>query len=178
MVSLDYCADQYVLGLVERSRILALSPDAGEAFSYLRAEAVGLPAVRPRAEDVLTLRPDLVVRSYGGGPRAGAFLARAGVAVLQINYASDIESVRVGVRHAAAALGVPARGETLIADMDARLERAQAVVADTRTLYLTPAGVSAGSRTFVHHLIRRSISETPSVGWTCCACRGCERRTR
>ena len=56
IVSLDYCADQYVLGLVERSRILALSPDAGEDFSYLRAEAEGIPAIRPRAEDVLVLR--------------------------------------------------------------------------------------------------------------------------
>ena len=153
IVSLDYCADQYVLGLVERSRILALSPDAGEAFSYLRAEAVGLPAVRPRAEDVLTLRPDLVVRSYGGGPRVGAFLERAGVAVLQIDFAPDIESVRVAVRRAAAALGVPARGEARIADMDTRLARARASRADIRALYLTPAGVSAGSRTFVHHLI-------------------------
>ena len=153
IVSLDYCADQYVLGLVERSRILALSPDAGAAFSYLRAEAVGLPSVRPRAEDVLALRPDLVVRSYGGGPRAGAFLERAGVAVLQIGFAPDIESVRAGIRHAAAALGVPARGAALIADMDARLERARGAGADLRALYLTSAGVSAGSRTFVHHLI-------------------------
>ncbi len=153
IVSLDYCADQYVLGLAERSRILALSPDAGEAFSYLRAAADGVPMVRPRAEDVLALRPDLVVRSYGGGPRAQAFFERSGVPVLQIDYASDIAAVRAGVRDAAAGLGVPARGEALIADMDARIERARAGGSGTRTLYLTPAGVSAGSGTYVHHLI-------------------------
>ena len=153
IVSLDYCADQYVLGLAERSRILALSPDAGEAFSYLRAEAAGVPVVRPRAEDVLVLRPDLVVRSYGGGPRAPAFFERSGVPVLQIDYAADVAAVRAGIRDAAAGLGVPARGEALIADMDARIERARARGSRTRALYLTPAGVSAGTGTFVHHLI-------------------------
>ena len=152
IVSLDYCADQYVLGLADRSRILALSPDAAESFSYLRATAAGMPTIRPRAEQVLALRPDLVVRSYGGGPRIRALLERAGVSVLEIQYAPDIAAVRATVRHAAAGLGVPARGELLIADMDARLERAHE--SSTRTaLYLTPAGVSAGSGTFVHHLI-------------------------
>ena len=153
IVSLDYCADQYVLGLAERSRILALSPDAGEPFSYLRAAAAGVPVVRPRAEDVLALRPDLVVRSYGGGPRAQAFFERSGVPVLQIDYASDIAAVRATIRNAAAGLGVPARGEALITDMDARLGRARARGSLTRVLYLTPSGVSAGTGTFVHHLI-------------------------
>ena len=153
IVSLDYCADQYVLGLAERSRILALSPDAGEAFSYLRGAAAGMPVVRPRAEDVLALRPDLVVRSYGGGPRAQAFFERSGVPVLRIDYASDIAAVRAGIRNAATGLGVPARGEALIAGMDARIARARARGLRTRALYLTPAGVSAGTDTFVNHLI-------------------------
>ena len=153
IVSLDYCADQYVLGLVERSRILALSPDAGEAFSYLRAQAGGLPTVRPRAEDVLILRPDLVVRTYGGGPRAGGFFEQAGIPVLQIDYAPDIASVRAGIRRAAARLDAGARGEALIAEMDARIERARARGSRARALYLTPAGVSAGSGTLVHDLI-------------------------
>ncbi len=60
IVSLDYCADQYVLKLVEPQRILALSPDAEKSFSYMREAARALPKVRPRAEDVLVLKPDLV----------------------------------------------------------------------------------------------------------------------
>ena len=153
IVSLDYCADQFVLGLADRERILALSPDAGQDFSYLRAAAAGLPTVRPRAEDVLALEPDLVVRNYGGGPRAPAFFERAGVPVLQIDFAPDIDAVRDRIRQAAAALEAPERGEGLIADMDARLERARAAAPDADTLYLAPSGVAAGSGTFVDHLI-------------------------
>jgi len=167
IVSLDYCADQFVLGLADRERILALSPDAGKDFSYLRAEAAGLPSVRPRSEDVLALRPDLVVRNYGGGPRAAAFFERAGVPVLQIDFAPDIEAVRGRIRQAAAALGVPDRGEALIAEMDTRLARARAAAPDADTLYLAPSGVAAGSGTFVDHLIAAAGLDNFSdeVGW-------------
>lgn len=153
IVSLDYCADQFVLGLAGRERVLALSPDAGKDFSYLRAAAAGLPAVRPRAEDVLALAPDLVVRTYGGGPRAAAFFERAGVPVLQIDFAPDVEAVRGRIRQAAAALGVPRRGEELVAGMDTRLARARAGPPGAAVLYLAPSGVSAGAGTFVDHLI-------------------------
>ena len=43
VISLDYCADQYVLKFVDPENIVALSPDAEEPFSYLvrRPEACG-----------------------------------------------------------------------------------------------------------------------------------------
>lgn len=166
IVSLDYCADQFVLGLAGRERVLALSPDAEKDFSYLRAAAAGLPAVCPRAEDVLALDPDLVVRTYGGGPRAAAFFERAGVPVLQIDFAPDVDAVRDRIRQAAAALGVPRRGEALVAGMDARLARARAGPG-ADVLYLAPSGVSAGAGTFVDHLIAEAGLDNfdERVGW-------------
>lgn len=152
IVSLDYCADQFVLGLADRRDILALSPDAGAAFSYMRAAAAGLPTVRPRAEDVLILEPDLVVRAYGGGPNARALFERAGVTVLQIRFADGIDGARAVIRHAARGLGVTERGETLIAEMDARLRGARVHAPGTRALYVTPAGYTAGPGTLVHGL--------------------------
>ncbi len=152
IVSLDYCADQFVLGLADRRDILAVSPNAGAAFSYMRAAAAGLRTVRPRAEDVLILEPDLVVRSYGGGPNARAFFERAGVPVLQIGLADDLDGARAVIRDAARGLGVPQRGEALIATMDARLQRARVHTPGTRALYVTPAGFTAGPGTLVHNL--------------------------
>jgi len=152
IVSLDYCADQFVLGLAERGDIAAVSPDAVAAFSYMRAAAAGLLAVRPRAEDVLALQPDLVVRSYGGGPNARGFFERAGVPVLQIGFADDIDGARAVIRHAARGLGALERGETLIAGMDARLRAARVHAPGTRALYMTPAGYTAGPGTLVDDL--------------------------
>ncbi len=152
IVSLDHCADQYVLKLVDRDRIVALSPHAGDDYSYMRDAAAGLPTVQRRAEDVLVLQPDLVVRSYGGGPNAAAFFERAGVPVLQLGWASDIDSVKAVTRDVAAGLGVPERGEALIADMEARLAAITPPSDEVSALYVTPGGVTTGPGSLVHEI--------------------------
>lgn len=168
VVSLDYCADQFVLKLADRAQIAAVSPDAGKDFSFMRAAAPGMPIVRSTAEDVLAQRPDLVVRSYGGGPGVEHLMARAGVPVAQLGYAGDFDGVRANVRAMAAALGHPARGEALIAEMDSRLAAVAAQEGTGRSaLYLTPAGVTTGAGSLVHVLIEAAGLENfeHQPGW-------------
>ncbi|MEL6363128.1 MAG: ABC transporter substrate-binding protein, partial [Pseudomonadota bacterium] len=145
IVSLDYCADQYVLKLADREQILAISPDAVKTFSYMRDEAVGVPTVRPIAEDVLILKPDLVVRSYGGGPNAAAFFERAGVPVLQVGWASNVDGEEMGsipnlIQHMADGLGQGERGEALVAEFRDRLSAITARDDGRLAMYMTPAG--------------------------------------
>lgn len=154
IVSLDYCADQYVLRLAPRTHIAAVSPDAGAEFSYMRAVSVGLPRVRPNAEDVLVLRPDLVVRSYGGGPGAADMFARAGVPVLQIGYANDLAGVRRVLVETANGLGQPARGAEMARDFNARLARIAQRSGGRRALYVTPGGVTTGPGSLVDETLR------------------------
>lgn len=167
IASLDYCADQFVLRLADRDRILAVSPDAGKSFSYMRAAADGLPRVRPRAEDVLPLEPDLVVRSYGGGPNIAAFLSRVGVEMAQVGAVEDLDGVKRVLREMAAALGEPERAEAIVAEMEAR-EAALRRRAGTETmLYLTPSGITTGPGTLLHEMMRaaglRNFQRQP--GW-------------
>ena len=153
IVSLDYCADQYVLKLVDAERILAVSPDAVKPFSYMREAAVGVPTVRPFAEDVLIAGPDLIVRSYGGGPNAAAFFERAGVPVLNVGWASDLDGVRAVMQNMAEGLGEPERGAQIVADMDARLAAVLPAQDDRRALYMTPFGVTTGPGSLVHEML-------------------------
>jgi iron complex transport system substrate-binding protein len=153
VVSLDYCADQYVLKLLPRSRILAVSPDAAKQFSYMRDSAAGVAQVRPRAEDVLVLQPDLVVRSYGGGPRAVQFFERAGVPVLQVPYAGDFDGIRDAVLGMAEGLGVRQRGDEIVAQMDRRRNSIPAIETAATALYMTPTGVTSGPGTLVHEML-------------------------
>lgn len=155
IVSLDYCADQYVLGLADRSQIAALSPDAEADFSSLAEEAAGLAQVRPQAGEVLSARPDLVVRSWGGDPRALALFERLGIEVHQIGFVADFDDVRRETRSAAAALGREGEGEALLARMDAMLARVQPAGTPS-ALYVTPGGVTAGRGTFIHALLTAS----------------------
>jgi iron complex transport system substrate-binding protein len=158
IVSLDYCADQFVLKLAEEEQVLAVSPDAVKDFSYMRASAAGVPTVRSVAEDVLILQPDLVVRSYGGGPNAAAFFERAGVPVLQVGWASTVDGEDMGsipaiIQHLADGLGQSARGAVLISDFRERLKKIRKRSRDETALYMTPAGVTTGSGSLVHEML-------------------------
>lgn len=167
IVSLDLCADQYVLKLVDRERILAVSTVATADFSYLRDVAQGLPTVRSVAEDVLVLKPDLVVRAYGGGPNAAAFFERAGVPVLTVGWASDIPAVFDIVETLAAGLGEPARGARVVAEMRERLSQLPAPNRERTALYMTPAGVTTGPGSLVHELLVAAGLENfqTQAGW-------------
>ena len=155
IVSLDYCADQFVLELAERGHIAALSMDAQEPFSYLRDRAVGLAQVRPLAEEVLSLRPDLVVTSYGGDAALDRLLARANVPVLRVGWIEDLAGVRENLRAMGKGLGNESRAGELLEDFDRRLQ----ALAENRpaarrsALYVTPGGVTGGSGTLVHELL-------------------------
>lgn len=167
IVSLDYCADQYVLKFADRDQIAALSPDAVSGFSYLREEARGLPRVRPNAEDVLALRPDLVVRSYGGGPRIEEFLARANIPAAQLLFADDVAGAHENMRAIARTVGRPERADAAIAAMNAQLARAKHAARGRSVLYLTPGGVTAGAGSFIDSMITQAgfVNYVREPGW-------------
>ena len=168
IVSLDYCADQYVLQFSDREAILALSIDAEKRFSYLRDEAEGFRKVRPRAADVLALKPDLIVRSYGGGPNLTTFLERAGVPVVQIGFPQSIEDVRAEVVRIGSRLGEAERARAVVKDMDRRLKAlAGRTNGNPQALYMTPGGVTAGEDTIIHELMGAAglANFQQDVGW-------------
>lgn len=154
IVSLDYCADQYVLRFADREDILALSPGADQRFSFMRSQAAGIRQVRPRTADVLALEPDLIVRSYGGGPNVTAFMERAGVRVVQVGFPQTIDEVRDEVLRVGRELGQPETATQVVNEMDKRLEAIARRASDNpEALYMTPGGVTTGPGSLVHELI-------------------------
>ncbi len=167
VVSLDFCADQFVLKLLDRVQILAVSPDAEKDFSYMRREAAGVPSVRPIAEDVLVIGPDLIVRSYGGGPHAAAFFERAGVPVLQVPFANDLQGIRNAINTVAARLDKTAEGNAVVEEMNRRLAAIQQGNENKNVLYMTPTGVTSGPDTLVHEMLLAAglTNFQKSTGW-------------
>ncbi len=153
VVSLDYCADQFVLKLLPRESIVALSPDSTMPFAYLRDEAVGLPQVRPVTENILALQPDLVVRSYGGGPQISGFLEKIGVPVIQLPFANSLADVQSAIVTVANGLGQPEKGQHIADEMQARLDRIPAAEDSVNALYMTPNGATSGPGTQVNDML-------------------------
>ena len=166
IVSLDYCADQFVLKFADPSDILAVSPDAGKDFSFMREAAADVARVRPSAEDVLLLKPDLVVRAYGGGPGATALFERVGIPVLEVGWSPDLEAVRTNTLRVPKGLGQADRGVEVVEDFDARI--AEINSAETATaLYATPGGATTGPGGLIGEILEQAnldnFIETP--GW-------------
>lgn len=163
IVSLDYCADQFVLALADREQILALSKDAERQFSYLRDKAAGIPKVRAAAEDVVALNPDIVVRSWGGDARALALYQRFGIRTVQIGYADDVEGTGDLLREVASAIGQAERAEAILAAAPK-----PAAPSGRKALYVTPGGVSAGKDTMIGSIMAHAGLENANTGtgWT------------
>lgn len=170
VVSLDYCADQFVLALADRAQIAALSRGARRDDSYYRGRAAGLRQTRGTLEEVLALRPDLVVRSWGGPWDAEAVYARFGVPVLQVGDAADFVAARADLLDAAATFGQAARGEALARDLDARLARLAAAAPRERppVMYLSAGGAVAGRGTLMDAIIAAAGGRNawPETSWT------------
>jgi iron complex transport system substrate-binding protein len=154
VVSLDQCADQYVLALSPRAAIAGLSYRAEAGDSYLAAQARGLPKRRDSLESLLAARPQVVLRYWGGDARLVRALQARGVTVVTLGDSEDFDGVRRNIRLAAAALGDPAGAEGLIAAMDRKLRLAGARPSGRRVAYLTPGGATAGPGTLTDAMIR------------------------
>jgi len=169
VVSLDYCADQYVLGLADPDHVLAVSDHADDRHSYLRAQARGVPQIHDDAEDVLALHPDLIVRGYDAGGRAAAYFERLGLKTHELGFASDFDDVEAMIRRTAAALGRVETGEVRISHMRTQLARA-ADGPRLKALYMTPSGLTTGSGTLMDAFMRAAgfdnvIAEEGGSGW-------------
>ncbi len=149
VVSLDYCADQYVLALADRSQITALSRGSQRDDSYFRARAHGIWQTRGSLEEVLALRPDLVVRNWGGPWNAAQIYARFHVPVLQVGDVTTFAAARTDLLHASRVLGHEERGAAIARDLDVRLAhlRASAPYDRAPVMYLSAGGAVAGAGT-------------------------------
>jgi iron complex transport system substrate-binding protein len=122
IVSLNLCTDLLAIKLADRSRIKSVSFLAAEpASSALFEEAQGLSLNHGLAEEILPLKPDIVLAGTYGARHTVGLLRRLGHRIVQLPLASKISDVPLHIRLIAKALGEEARGEILIAGFEARL---------------------------------------------------------
>jgi len=154
VVSLNLCTDQ-MLVLLAPEKVVGLTPLARDpALSFVARQAAGLPVVRPSAEAVLRLHPDLVLAAPFGAQASVALLAALGLRVLRVGLPDDFSGIRAETRRLAAALGVPQRGEALIAAMDERLASLLPPPARHTAIAWEPRGYTSGPGTLMDAVLR------------------------
>ena len=155
IVSLDECADQYVLGLAPRADIAAVSDHAGLPDSWFRDRSKGLKQVRPSLESVLALHPTVVVRTWQGDARLLLKLQHYGIKVISINDISTYSDARNALLRVGHELNEDASALIEVHHFDAALEDVRDIGHGRRVLYYTPSGYSLGAGTLVADMMRR-----------------------
>jgi len=127
VVSICLQGDQLLLQLVPHERIVALSALATDPdISAHWEEARGIPLIHGGAEELIRLKPDLVLFSSNSTPLTAALLKQLGVRVLELGIPTDFDELRDQLRLVGRSLGEEARAEEIVKDMDARLARLKA----------------------------------------------------
>ncbi len=127
VMSLNVCTDQLLLSLAPEKHIASVTFMAREpAPLRLWPQGARLPINYGSAEEVLAAHPDLVLAPPFLAPLTKALLAKSGAKILEVKLAENFDQIRDETRSVARALGEEARGEALIAQMDAALAEAAA----------------------------------------------------
>lgn len=157
IVSLNLCADQYLLALADRDQIAALTQFARDpAMSAAAAQAARLPVSRGSAEDVLALAPDLIIAAPGGRADMRAALVGRNYPTIELPPANNYAEILAQIREVAAAIGQVGRGEALIARMNADLAALPRPRPHGIAAYYQRRGYMTGTGTLVDELMRRA----------------------
>lgn len=132
IVSTNPCADAVLVELVAPERIAAISHYSHDpaASSIPPAVAARFHANRGTAEEIIAMRPDLVIASRFTPPATREAYARAGLRTLYVGMPATIAGSIADVREIAAATGAQARGEAIVARIEAAEARARAAARD------------------------------------------------
>jgi iron complex transport system substrate-binding protein len=158
VVSMNVCVDQYLIALADKGQVAALSNYARDGgMSYYAKNAAAWPVTSGSVEEVVLLKPDLIIG--GSARRQGpmAELRKRGVPLIAVKPAEDYKTIVKQTRLIAKAVGHPERGEALIAQMDKDLAAIpQPVGPRPVAAYYQRRGYLTGTGTLVDDIMTRA----------------------
>jgi len=127
IASINLCTDQLLVTLADPAQILGLSPFARDPFrSWNPDKAKQFRLLSGDAEDVLVLKPDIVVAGRFTKRATRELLKEKGLMVVEFDPARSLDDVRKQLRGMGALVNHPERAESEIAKLDAALAHVRA----------------------------------------------------
>ncbi len=122
IVSLNLCTDELALQLADRDKVVSVSFLANDpSLSTVAEQARGIFVNRGMLEQIVALKPDLVLAHRYASRSTTDGLRRLGYRVVEIESPQSIAATRQQIADVALAMGEVERGKALIATLDARL---------------------------------------------------------
>ncbi len=157
IVSLNPCLDAILVHLVPARRITAISHYSRDPLhSSIAPLAQRLPITYETAEEIVALRPDLVLTSRHSAIPTRNALRHVGIRYELFDVAYSVADSLAQIRRIAALVGSQAEGEALAAKIERAIDAArlpQGAPRLTAAVYET-GGVTAGSNTVTNDLMQ------------------------
>lgn len=157
IASINVCTDQLLLTLADPKQIAGLSPYARDpASSWLAERARNFRRLSGEAEDVLMLRPDIVVAGAFSRRATREMLKQMGQRVVEFAVVQSLDDVRRNIRLMGDLVGHPERASAEIARFDDAIARARAVAArhPLRVLAVSRRGWITGQHSLLGALLQ------------------------
>ncbi|WP_310534741.1 helical backbone metal receptor [Novosphingobium sp.] len=160
IVSLNPCTDAILAEVVDPAQIIAISAWSHDPASSSMdlSQARRFRATNGTVEEVLALRPDLIVGGTFTPSATRSAYARLGLRLEEVGIASTVEESIAQVRRLAALAGHPEQGEALVARITDALAKAAPPpgAPPIQTVLWEPGGIVPGDNTLVADIMRRA----------------------
>ena len=156
IASMNVCTDQLLLALADPGQILGLSRYARDGFqSWAAEDARRYRILSGGAEDILVLRPDVVVASQFDKRSTRELLKEKGLRLAEFAVPRTLDEVKDQLRQMGEIVQHPERAAAEIDRLDAAVARARQAVARKhyRVLPLSRRGWVSGSESLVSSLL-------------------------
>jgi iron complex transport system substrate-binding protein len=156
LASMNVCTDQLLIPLADPEQILGLSRYSRHRFeSWAADDAHRYRILSGGAEDILVLRPDVVVASLFDKRSTRELLKQKGLRLAEFAVPRNLEEVKAQIREMGEIVQHPDRAAAEIARLDAAIARARRVVVEKHysVLPLSRRGWVAGSDSLVSSLL-------------------------
>jgi iron complex transport system substrate-binding protein len=156
IASMNVCTDQMLITLADPAQIIGLSRfsrDAGQSFAA--DDARRFPILSGGAEDVLVIRPDIVVAGLFDKRSTREFLKAKGLHLAEFSVPRNLDEVKAQIREMGDIAGHPDRAKAQIARLDAAIARARQAVTDMHysVLPLSRRGWVSGRDSLISSLL-------------------------
>ena len=156
IASMNVCTDQLLLTLADPDQILGLSRYSRNASQSFAADAARrYPILSGSAEDILVLRPDIVVASQFDKRSTRELLKEKGLHLVEFAVPRNLDEAKAQIREMGEIAGHPDRAAAEIARIDDAVARARRAVVDKRAsvLPLSRRGWVSGRDSLVSSLL-------------------------
>jgi iron complex transport system substrate-binding protein len=156
IASMNVCTDQLLLTLADPGQILGLSRFSRDAWqSWAADDASRYRILSGGAEDLLVLRPDVVVASLFDKRSTRELLREKGLRLVEFTVPRNLDEAKIQIRQMGEITGHTDRAAAEIARLDAAIARARQAVADKHysVLPLSRRGWVTGSDSLVSSLL-------------------------